>query len=222
MFSALVNSMSLLRIHLITQTWWYWKPLQKRHGAAAGNCTRGVGLLQDLGTGSTGGRPDVLRVLCVPCITFRYTAALPYLLVTLGIVPTRWVFVGRHHCLICAQCVSRSAGYVGIFGKSLKRAIWNAWGLHAVLTTCLRLSSFSDGACVACCLSLSTGSYHSAYKFTPWDVASPDAPQKPLVSRRARSGAVKWVQMSQDEPGRKAKKPCTAGSRQPACTHKEH
>ena len=62
----------------------------------------------------------------------------------------------------------------------------------------------------------------SAYKFTQRAVASPDAPPKPLVRKRARSGGVKWVQVSRDEPGRKAKKPHTAGSQQPACTHKEH
>ena len=32
-----------------------------------------------------------------------------------------------------------------IFGKPLKRAIWNILGLHAVLTTCSRFSSVSDG-----------------------------------------------------------------------------
>ena len=48
----------------------------------------------------------------------------------------------------------------GIFGKPSKRAIWNTLGLHAVLTTCLRLLCILDGACVACCLFLSTGSYH--------------------------------------------------------------
>ena len=48
----------------------------------------------------------------------------------------------------------------GIFGKPLKRAIWNFLGLHAVLTTCLRFLSVSDGACVACCLFFSTGSCH--------------------------------------------------------------
>ena len=46
----------------------------------------------------------------------------------------------------------------------------------------------------------------SAYKFSPVAVASPDAPQKPLVRKRARSGGVKWVQVSRDEPGQKAKK----------------
>ena len=51
-------------------------------------------------------------------------------------------------------------GIWGIFGKPLKRAIWNTLGLHAALTTCLSFSSFFDGACVPCCLFLSTGSYH--------------------------------------------------------------
>jgi hypothetical protein len=35
----------------------------------------------------------------------------------------------------------------------------------------------------------------SSYKFTPRAVASPDAPQKPLTRKRARSGGVKWVQV---------------------------
>ena len=62
----------------------------------------------------------------------------------------------------------------------------------------------------------------SLYKFTPRAVASPDAPQKPLTRKRARSGGVKWVQVSRDEPGRKAKKPRTSCSQSPACSHKEH
>ena len=33
-------------------------------------------------------------------------------------------------------------------------------GLHAVLTICLRFLSVLDDACDACCLLLSTGSYH--------------------------------------------------------------
>ena len=48
----------------------------------------------------------------------------------------------------------------GIFGKPLKRAIWNTLGLHVVLTTCLKFLSVSDSACVACCLFFSTGSCH--------------------------------------------------------------
>ena len=35
----------------------------------------------------------------------------------------------------------------------------------------------------------------SGYKFTPRAVASPDAPQKPLVRKRARSGGAGWVQI---------------------------
>ena len=46
----------------------------------------------------------------------------------------------------------------------------------------------------------------SSYKFTPRAVASPDAPQKPLTRKRARSGGVKWVQVTRHEPGSRAKK----------------
>ena len=61
----------------------------------------------------------------------------------------------------------------GIFGKPLKRAIWNTLGLHAVLTVCLIFLSFLDGTC-------QQAATMSAYKFTPRAVASPDAPQKGL------------------------------------------
>ena len=110
----------------------------------------------------------------------------------------------------------------GIFGKPLKGAIWHTLGLHAVLMTWLRFLSVLDDACVACCLFLSIGSYHSAYKFTPRAVASPDAPQKPLVCKRARSGGAEWVKVIWHRPGSQAKKPRTAGLQQPACTHEEH
>ena len=56
--------------------------------------------------------------------------------------------------------VGGGVGMWGIFRKPLKRAIWNTLGLHAVLTACLRFSSFLDGVCAACCLFLSTGSCH--------------------------------------------------------------
>ena len=62
----------------------------------------------------------------------------------------------------------------------------------------------------------------SSYKFTPRAVASPDAPQKPLVRKRARSGDANWVQVTRQMSPSKAKRPRTAGSQQPACTHKEH
>ena len=62
----------------------------------------------------------------------------------------------------------------------------------------------------------------SAYKFTPCAVASPDAPQKPLVRKRVRSGGADWVRVTGERSPSKAKRPRTAGSQQPACTHKEH
>ena len=61
----------------------------------------------------------------------------------------------------------------------------------------------------------------SAYKFMQRAVASPDAPRKPLVRKRARSGGAEWVQVTW-HPAKQAKKPRTAGSQQPACNHKEH
>ena len=59
-----------------------------------------------------------------------------------------------------AECPKRAGGMWGIFGKPLKMAISNTLGLHVVLTVCLRFLSVLDGACVACCLYLSTGSHH--------------------------------------------------------------
>ena len=55
----------------------------------------------------------------------------------------------------------------------------------------------------------------SAYKFSPRAVASPDAPQKRLVRKRARSGGVKWVQVSQDEPVGRPKSLVPRGGRLP-------
>ena len=60
----------------------------------------------------------------------------------------------------------------------------------------------------------------STCKFTPLSVASPDAPQKPLVRKRAHSGGARWVQVHQ--LGSQAKKAHAPRSQQPACTHEEH
>ena len=62
----------------------------------------------------------------------------------------------------------------------------------------------------------------SAYEFTPYSVASPDAPQKPLVRKRAHSGGANWVQVTHQMSPSTAKRPHTAGLQQPACTHEEH
>ena len=70
-------------------------------------------------------------------------------------------FQGLVLLLLPTECPKGGGGGMwGIFGKPLKRATWNTLGLHAVLTTCLRISSVLDGMFAACCLFLSTGSYH--------------------------------------------------------------
>ena len=61
----------------------------------------------------------------------------------------------------------------GIFGKPLKRAIWNTLGLHAILTACLRFLSILDDAGVACCLFLSPGSYHVRIQIHPMGCCFP-------------------------------------------------
>ena len=45
-----------------------------------------------------------------------------------------------------------------------------------------------------------------AYKFTPRVVVSPDAPQKPLVRKRARPGGANWVRVTRERSPSKAKK----------------
>ena len=61
----------------------------------------------------------------------------------------------------------------------------------------------------------------SAYKVPQGAVASPDAPQKPLVRKRARSGGAQWMHVTR-HAAKPAKKPRTASLQQPACSHEEH
>ena len=76
--------------------------------------------------------------------------------------PTRWVFGGRrHYCLVSAPCVSRRVEYIR---KALEKGYSEHPDLHAVLTMGLRFSSVLDGAGVAHCLFLSTGSDHVCIK----------------------------------------------------------
>ena len=72
----------------------------------------------------------------------------------------------------------------GISGKPLKRAIWNTPGLLAGLTTCLRFSSVSDGACVACCLFLSTGSCHVLIQIYTTGCCFPGRTTKAFVAQK--------------------------------------
>ena len=48
---------------------------------------------------------------------------------------------------------------MGYIRKALEKGYLEP-GLHVELTTCFSVSSILDGACVACCLILSTGSHH--------------------------------------------------------------
>ena len=74
------------------------------------------------------------------------------------------------------------------------------WGIlyccTAVLTIFFRFSS----VLTVCVLPAAPFCQHVATmfecKFTPQAVASPDAPQKPLVRKRARSGGAEWVQVT--------------------------
>ena len=61
-----------------------------------------------------------------------------------------------------------------------------------------------------CCQQAAT---MSAYKFTQRAVASPDAPQKPLVRKIARSGGAEWVRVSRRTSASPAKKPPVGGAR---------
>ena len=98
-----------------------------------------------------------------------------YLLGTLHFAPTRWVFAGCRHCwLICAHCVSRRGGYVGYIRKALEKGYLEHPGSACctddMFEPVLLAASFRQQAATM-----------SVYKFTPRAVASPNAPQKPLV-----------------------------------------
>ena len=102
--------------------------------------------------------------------------------------------------------------------------ILNTLGLHAVLTVCLIFLSFLDAVLLAACFGQKATTM-SACKFTPCAVASPDAPQQPLVRKRGCSGGANWVRVTRERSPSKAKRPRTAGSQQPSNLHaptKEH
>ena len=95
----------------------------------------------------------------------------------------------------------------GMFGKPLKRAIWNTPGLHAVLTICLRFSSVLDDACVVCCLFLSPGSCHVFIQIHSTGCCFPRCTTKAFETWR-KPGET-WRKVTR-EPARQAKKPRTA------------
>ena len=144
-----------------------------------------------------------------------------YLSASLAIVPSLCVLGGRSLC--CLICVRWGGGYVGYIRNALEKNcsehprfacctddMFQIFCLFWTVPVLLGASFRRQAAAM------------SSYKFTPRAVASPDAPQRPLVRKRTRSGGVEWVQVSRTEPGSRAKKRCTAESQQPACTPKEH
>ena len=110
---------------------------------------------------------------------------------------------------------------MGYIRKALEKGYLEhpACCLHAVLTVCLRFCPFWTMPVLLASSFCQQAATMSAYKFTPRAVASPDAPQKPLVRKRGCSGGAQWVRVQWHQPGSRAKKPRTAGSQQPACTH---
>ena len=110
-------------------------------------------------------------------------------------------------------------GMWGIFGKPLKRAIWNTPGLHAVLTICFRVSSVLDGACVACYLFLSTGRHHVGIQIHATCCCLPKCTTETFGSQKSTALG---VQVSRRTSASPAKRPRTSGSQQPTCNHKEH
>ena len=174
-----------------------------------------------------GGSSLALFCLHIRCETGTLSSV--YLSGSVGIAPTRWVFGGRRRCcLICAQCVSRrgGGGYVGYIRKALEMGYLENRGFACCIDDMSEIfRPFRIWPVLLAASFCQQAATMSAYKFSPRAVASPDAPQKPLVRQRARSGGggVKWVQVSRDEPSRKAKKPQQFSvSQQPACTHEDH
>jgi hypothetical protein len=73
---------------------------------------------------------------------------------------------------------------MGYIWKALEKGYLEHLGLHAVLTTCLRFSSILDGACVGCCLLLSTGSYHVRIQIQSMSCCLPRCSTKALGAEK--------------------------------------
>ena len=88
----------------------------------------------------------------------------------------------------------------GIFGKPLKRAVWNPQVCILYRRHARDLRPFWTMLVLLLAYFCQHEATMSAYKFTPFAaykstpraVASPDATQKPLVQKRAPSGGANW------------------------------
>ena len=84
---------------------------------------------------------------------------------------------------------------MGYIRKALEKGYLKHPGLHAVLTVCLRFCLCWMMPMLLAASFCQQAATMSAYKFTPRAVASPDAPQKLSVRKRARSvqSGCRWL-----------------------------
>ena len=93
--------------------------------------------------------------------------------------------------------------------------MWGIFGKPLRLFGAPRCACYTDGMCdifvlfgrCLCCFTpvfVNRAATMSAYKFTPRAVASPHAPQKLLVCKRARSSGANWVQVTRERSPSKA------------------
>ena len=102
---------------------------------------------------------------------------------------------------------------MGYIRKALEKGYLEHLSLHAVLTVCLRFLSVLDHAGVACCLFLSTGSYHVRIQIH--GLLLPRMHHKSLW-------CTKGLALGEHSGCGCNGISLVAGSQQPACTHKEH
>ena len=111
-------------------------------------------------------------------------------------------------------------GYVGYIWKALEKR-----HLEYPRSACCTEDMFEIfvpfGQCVCFLLPLFVNRQLLCLYTNSRAVASPDAPQKPVVRNKARSAGAEWVRVTRC-PAKQAEKPHTAGSQQPACSHEEH
>ena len=116
-------------------------------------------------------------------------------------------------------------GYVGYVRKALEKGYSEHPG-SACCTDDMFEIFVLFGHCLCCFLPVFVNRqpcpHMNSHHVLPCSVASPDATQKPLVRKRARSGGANWVQVTHQMSPSTAKRPRTTGLQQPACTHEEH
>ena len=113
---------------------------------------------------------------------------------------------------LCPLSVPKGGGDVGYIRKALQKGYLELPG-SACCTDDMFEIFVRFGWRVCCLLPLfcQQAATMSVYKFTQRAVASPDAPQKPLVRKRARSGGAEWVRVTR-RPAKPAQKPRAVGS----------